>query len=181
MSHVYIWRRAFPTEGRANANTWGSVPRMVGAEGMSRQRVQNKIKRLFFSGYPDFTSFRCLLFRLLHLVASYSCFIDEVSSLLFLKDYLMALQFLLSALSLASFKFTFFCLFSWFALLYHRLSWNIWIFIHIEEWGTKMLTGSCVNSGNKARSWFFIWGIIPNYQCLTCLFLWTTQFPQKNA
>lgn len=61
-----------------------------------------------------------------------------------------------------------------------RLSSNIWIFIHIKEWGTKILTGRCVKCGDSARSWFFHLGDQFQLSVSVCLSLWTAQLPQRN-
>lgn len=82
----------------------------------------------------------------------------------------------------ASSELPFFCLLALIcSLLYSRHSSNIWGFIHVKEWGTKVLTGSCVKSGGKAESWFFHVGLVPTVSVyVSVLMCLSTQFPQTN-
>lgn len=100
-----------------------------------------------------------LLFWMFNFIVSYSCFMDEISSLLSLRGYLLLLKFLLlPVLSLLPLNSLFsVCLLSLFSF-YNRFYSNIWTCTHIKEWGTKVVTCSWVRNGGKERSWFFfIW------------------------
>lgn len=116
------------------------------------------------------------LFWMFHFIASYSCFMDQISSLLSLKDCLAIWNFLLPpALSVfpLSSLFLFVCLVC--SLLHYRFFMNIWIFSHIKknEWGTEVLTGSCVKSRSNRE-------ITPYCQSLRVFSFGLLNFPQRN-
>lgn len=79
------------------------------------------------------------LFWMFHFIASYSCFMDQISSLLSLKDCLAIWSFLLPpALSVfpLSSLFLFVCLVC--SLLHYRFFMNIWIFSHIKKMNEEL-------------------------------------------
>lgn len=156
------------------------------AEGVSRQSRKRGKEIKFISAILILSTKGYLMFWMFYFIASYYYFIDEIFSFLSLRDCWMVLSFfLLPALSLLSLSSHFFywldlCLF-FFSLFDYSLSSNIWIFIHIKKWGTKMLTGSSVNRGGKAENWFGHGGSFPMISVYTSLPLDCSVSPEESS